>query len=584
MRYLAGIEKESRIRPSEQDEEELEAIGKGDKAAFWRLWQHHSSKLYEQSLILTDGNHADAEDLLSECMLKACQRLPEYAGVIRNAEAWFTRMLQNLSIDIIRRRQKLPPIVDNDTETNPNLSPEKKMIYSERISNLLQFARDLPPKLKKPFVLYFIKGLTYQEIAHRCNITPVNVRKRIQLARSELRAFLSELESGKRKPPPPSQAGFSDLIRASRKKADKGPTTIHFNWRSVEYCRPVCYRLPCKTVVNRHIYLDRHFWGPMDPRELPRLRQYVADHPKGWKKRLKLAQLNDQLGFWADAAHHYGATWEKKAEPSIAWRHAQLLEIAGQRQQAAELLLHTGKKMEKRKRLLFLSKALRLGNQIEEAETTLREILKSHSTDYPAKHLLGVCLLSRGCYEDILELFESERQGETRHLPTLNLILEAIKGLNDDRALNDHLKYMLKIHPKNLPSLKCWLDQQAGRSEMDRFEYHGRLNWMVEQGSHSPFYLESLCFFFVASDNSQRALEVFDSFVETHPNSPAGWYRLARWQFRLNHEALARESLARANGLSIGAGMEEERAPQTRSQLEQALKTSYLAPGSLYFI
>ena len=48
----------------------------------------------------------------------------------------------------------------------------------------------LPPRLREPFVLRVVEGVPCREIAQQLALTPANVRKRVQHARTLLRAEL----------------------------------------------------------------------------------------------------------------------------------------------------------------------------------------------------------------------------------------------------------------------------------------------------------------------------------------------------------------------------------------------------------
>lgn len=53
-------------------------------AAFWQLWEQHRDELYRCCIKWIGGNPTDAEDALSRAMLKAWEKVQQYAGKITN--------------------------------------------------------------------------------------------------------------------------------------------------------------------------------------------------------------------------------------------------------------------------------------------------------------------------------------------------------------------------------------------------------------------------------------------------------------------------------------------------------------------
>ncbi|NET48983.1 MAG: hypothetical protein F6K09_09710, partial [Merismopedia sp. SIO2A8] len=71
---------------------------------FWQQWQELKDKLYRCCLKLMNFNPTDAEDALSQAMLKAWEKVQTNAGKIKNLQAWLVQLTRNLCIDIIRQR------------------------------------------------------------------------------------------------------------------------------------------------------------------------------------------------------------------------------------------------------------------------------------------------------------------------------------------------------------------------------------------------------------------------------------------------------------------------------------------------
>jgi len=174
---------------------QLRFIAQGDAAAFWRLWVAHQKYLYAICLRQMEGFPEDAEDALSRAMLKALDKLPDYAAKIANPKAWLTKLTYNVCLDMHRERKRRPVCVGLIEETiwpdeHPAFSVasplEEGLFQREKCAYICRAVGTLPLRLREPFVLRFFHELPHQEIARRLTISADNVRKRIQQARALL--------------------------------------------------------------------------------------------------------------------------------------------------------------------------------------------------------------------------------------------------------------------------------------------------------------------------------------------------------------------------------------------------------------
>ncbi|HEX8989191.1 MAG TPA: sigma-70 family RNA polymerase sigma factor [Rhodocyclaceae bacterium] len=147
-----------------------------------------------------DQRRQEADDVLSTTMFKALNHFIDTAGEVANARAWLTTILHNACMDghrSARRRgeifaeteaeelENLPPDQFNQART-----PEEILRSRESLETLSRLIQALSPALREPLLLRTVEHLSYGEIAQRLALTEVNVRKRVQQARDQLRAAL----------------------------------------------------------------------------------------------------------------------------------------------------------------------------------------------------------------------------------------------------------------------------------------------------------------------------------------------------------------------------------------------------------
>lgn len=161
---------------------------------FWQQWQQYRDSLYRCCIKWMDGNSIDAEDALSRAMLKAWEKVQNYAaGEIANFKAWLTKLTHNLCIDIYRERSRAANRVEDieaipqkqglvSCDDRPEIAleaHEQKMVIRRAIDNL-------PIRMRETFILHFYGELSHQEIAQQQEISYQNVCKRISKARAIL--------------------------------------------------------------------------------------------------------------------------------------------------------------------------------------------------------------------------------------------------------------------------------------------------------------------------------------------------------------------------------------------------------------
>ena len=168
--------------------------GPNSPADFWQIWLQHRDYLRARSLRFSSGNAADAEDALSEAMLKAAQSFQNTA--VHNHRAWLLRLVHNACMDRHRSNRRLNRLAQDITEGDavsapavaiqPDRSPEELLQAIEQIGDLKRAMSALPAFLADPLLRY-LDDQSDTEIAGTLKVTKEVIRKRRQIARALLR-------------------------------------------------------------------------------------------------------------------------------------------------------------------------------------------------------------------------------------------------------------------------------------------------------------------------------------------------------------------------------------------------------------
>jgi RNA polymerase sigma-70 factor (ECF subfamily) len=124
-----------------------------------------------------------ARDLTQEVFLRVSRNAipsapePQLAG-------WLFQIARNVALDHHRQRQRRPEEGLAGVERAEGASQEKTTALNQALAALADLDRDV-------FLLREMSGLSYDEIATACELTPAAVRNRIHRARLELRELLA---------------------------------------------------------------------------------------------------------------------------------------------------------------------------------------------------------------------------------------------------------------------------------------------------------------------------------------------------------------------------------------------------------
>src|SRR5919199_6564553 len=80
---------------------------------FWQEWQAVRAHLYRSCLKWMNSNPIDAEEVLSQAMLKAWNEWKNSRSKIKYPKAWFTRIIYNFCMDVHRKRRREALIIEN---------------------------------------------------------------------------------------------------------------------------------------------------------------------------------------------------------------------------------------------------------------------------------------------------------------------------------------------------------------------------------------------------------------------------------------------------------------------------------------
>jgi RNA polymerase sigma-70 factor, ECF subfamily len=182
---------------------EAEAIRlaqQGDPAAFERIYQLHSRRIYSLCLRMV-SNTAEAEDLTQEAFLQLFRKIATFRG-----ESAFSTWLHRLAVNVVLMRLRKKKVLESSLEevTEPDEEsggprrdfggPDLRLSGSIDRVNLQRAIDELPPGYKQVFVLHDMQGYEHNEIADIMNCSIGNSKSQLHKARMRLRELLHETQ------------------------------------------------------------------------------------------------------------------------------------------------------------------------------------------------------------------------------------------------------------------------------------------------------------------------------------------------------------------------------------------------------
>jgi len=155
----------------------LSAVGKGDTAAFERLYAATRAKLYGVLLRIL-GKPELADEVMQETYLKVWKMADKFDPNLASPITWMVAIARNRAIDIVRKRgeasiEDQPEALGVAAETPPPLARRE---MTEELKRLLACLGKLDPEKQRIVLLAYYSGWSREQLSTKLDI-PVNTIK-----------------------------------------------------------------------------------------------------------------------------------------------------------------------------------------------------------------------------------------------------------------------------------------------------------------------------------------------------------------------------------------------------------------------
>lgn len=176
-----------------EDAELVSRIRCGDLDAFEALYHKYKRQLYQTALAIT-GDSGAAEEILQDGFVRVYAAI-DRVDVSRPLSPWLYRIVVNLSYNWMNHHRHWPLALDTLIEhliAGPAASPEHVAEGSELRRIVWEAVASLGFKQRSAVVLFYLQGLSLQEIAYILDCPVGTIKSRLHYACKALRKKLSE--------------------------------------------------------------------------------------------------------------------------------------------------------------------------------------------------------------------------------------------------------------------------------------------------------------------------------------------------------------------------------------------------------
>jgi RNA polymerase sigma-70 factor (ECF subfamily) len=184
-------EMESQPVPDTSDRQLAEAVlHYGEEQAFRELYRGHTPRLLGFVARILGRSDAEAEDVVQETWLRACQALGRFRWE-SGFSTWLVGVGFNVARDHVRRNARSREL---DLEDFPD--PPGPMSFPDDRIDLERSIAMLPDGYRVVLVLHDVEGMRHEDIAEQLGITVGTSKSQLSRARGALRHLLCRTKRG----------------------------------------------------------------------------------------------------------------------------------------------------------------------------------------------------------------------------------------------------------------------------------------------------------------------------------------------------------------------------------------------------
>jgi len=171
--------------PAFDYETSLIACAKGDQSAFQELYKQESSHMLALCAKML-SQRADAEDIVRDAFVLIWKNASNYDSKMGTARAWMYSIMRYRVLNRLRQSGRIMPVDSEWVDTLPDAIVSAN---TEQANGLTQCVAKLDDAQRRPILMAFYNGFTYDQIAARLKTPAAEVKADVRAGLNSIREF-----------------------------------------------------------------------------------------------------------------------------------------------------------------------------------------------------------------------------------------------------------------------------------------------------------------------------------------------------------------------------------------------------------
>lgn len=165
----------------------------GEAGAFTALVEHMQPRAVRFAAQMTGAGRDDVDDIVQDAWVRTYRALPRYDAA-RSFESWFFTILANccrsLRVKLRRWHQRSQPL--DDQMRDSAIDPLMATTTHHDVARVHRALNRLPAMQRETFLLHYVEGFSYEEIAEITGVGVSACKMRAKRAMDAVRELLHE--------------------------------------------------------------------------------------------------------------------------------------------------------------------------------------------------------------------------------------------------------------------------------------------------------------------------------------------------------------------------------------------------------